>query len=1050
MLTAPAAHALLARASHPDGRRALLAALGFSALATLRFPRERALLGLGTTTAPAALWRTPEGIHAVLIDYPDAAPDATVLARLARSLDDAAPVAPTILVAASPSEVAFVVPIATGRVRAWRLEPAQLRPTDAETLVALHAARVPTDARLTRLQWGEVLGRDALTTRFYRDLERQVHRIADSAPDAAPADARRALALLHSSRLLFLAFLERKGWLDGDADFLRNHATRVTARVHDRVLAPLWFGTLNTPWPARAARARAFGRVPFLNGGLFARTPLEQRFHRWRIDDDALIGLLDGVFARYRLTARETQTTASEAAVDPEMLGRAFESLMASDERRRSGAFYTPPALVASIVDDAISDAMTSGGLDNDLLGAALASAPLSTRDATVVRDAVDGLRVLDPACGSGAFLVATLERLAGLGRIASDGDTIAARRRAILGRSIFGVDINPMAVWLCELRLWLSVVVDAEASDPMRVAPLPNLDRNIRVGDALGAPEPTLAGIDVRAMQRLRARYPRATGARKRELTRALEREERRFALATLDECLLRRSAERRDLLASARSRDLFGGRSAAGHSAARQRLRAEVRTLRGRIAKVRAGAAIPFAFASHFADVHAAGGFSLIVGNPPWVRPHELDPGARAGWLRRSALASVTPWRASPDEPAGFGVQLDVAALFIERALELAAPGGTIALLVPAKLWGSIAGSGVRAMLRDRATLVQLRDLIEAPALFAAVTYPSVLICRSTSSATVGPATISVHRTQGEVRWSAAPSALGIDADPRAPWLLHPPPVRRAFDRLARAGVHAHTLGLARPTLGVKTGCNDAFIVRCLTPPPATTVMIRDVEGVTGRIPRRFLRPLLRGESMRPWRAERGDDWIVWPYDEAGVLAALPPSLASWFAPRQRALRARTDARGDAPWWSLFRLDGAACAHARVVCADIGRHPRASVLLPGDEVVALNSCYVLRARTVAEADALATILNAGPMAAWLSAVAEPARGGYRRFLGWTLARLPLPREWDAAVQALAPIGASARCGTPAPAGAIAAAVLACYDVPARQVAPLMEWFPT
>src|ERR1019366_651541 len=116
-------------------------------------------------------------------------------------------------------------------------------------------------------------------------------------------------------------------------------------------------------------------------------------------------------------------------------------------------------------------------------------AARLGARDRERLGGALRGLRVLDPACGSGAFLVYLLERLAALAGAAGDARPVGARRRDILTQSIFGVDVNPTAVWLCELRLWLSVVIDSEEWDPLAVTPVPNLDRHGRVGDALGGP---------------------------------------------------------------------------------------------------------------------------------------------------------------------------------------------------------------------------------------------------------------------------------------------------------------------------------------------------------------------------------------------------------------------------------------------------------------------------------------------------------------------------------------------------------------------------------
>lgn len=210
-------------------------------------------------------------------------------------------------------------------------------------------------------------------------------------------------------------------------------------------------------------------------------------------------------------------------------------------------------------------------------------------------------------------------------------------------------------------------------------------------------------------------------------------------------------------------------------------------------------------------------------------------------------------------------------------------------------------------------------------------------------------------------------------------------------------------------------------------------------------------MLRPLVRGETLDPWRVV-AEEWIVWTHAPAasgavGPLAALPPHAAAWLAPWRHRLAARSDARGAAPWWSLFRTESADAARARVVWADVGRAPRAMVLPPGDATVPLNTCYVARAPSLADAHALAALLNGPVAAAWLNVLAEPAQGGYRRYLGWTVALLPLPRDWARARAFLAPIGERAFARESIPDAELRDAALAAYDLTAETVKPLLSW---
>src|SRR6185437_12495989 len=185
-------------------------------------------------------------------------------------------------------------------------------------------------------------------------------------------------------------------------DFLAGTFDRCMATgggFHPRILLPLFFGTLNTRHARRAAAARALGRIPFLNGGLFARTVVERRLSRSLFPDDELGALFGELFARYRFTAREESAELTELAVDPEMLGKAFESLMRRQDRKSSGSFYTPHSLVARVADAALARALR---VSPETCHAA-SIAELSDISRQSLRQRLDEITVLDPACGSGA-----------------------------------------------------------------------------------------------------------------------------------------------------------------------------------------------------------------------------------------------------------------------------------------------------------------------------------------------------------------------------------------------------------------------------------------------------------------------------------------------------------------------------------------------------------------------------------------------------------------------------------------------------------------------
>ncbi|MHB1313811.1 MAG: Eco57I restriction-modification methylase domain-containing protein, partial [Gemmatimonadaceae bacterium] len=651
MLTTPDAAALLQRATRRTGRTALLRALSFALPAGALDAATATRLGIDEALVRAEVAAGPGTLRAVLIETPAGAALRDTISRAARRIASRSPELLWLVLAHSRGgDLAIAVPSAGGAdsTGAMVVDVTHVRPSDAETFAALVAATGALDLD-THLRWREVLGRDALTRRFYRDLEATVHALADGAQGYAPGDVRQALALRCVSRLLFLSFLEAKGWLDDDRAFLSRQVATRGEQLHRTLLEPLFFGTLNAPYARRAAAARAFGRLPFLNGGLFMRDALEKRHRHLRFADADIAHAVGTLLGRYRVTAHEGSPDFNEAAVDPEMLGRAFESLMASDDRRSTGAFYTPPALIAHVFDQALDAAMPDVAC-RALLDEARAGRVGDATAATRLRAALGDLRMLDPACGTGAFLVHALVTLSRLLGNAHDARADHVRRREVLARSIFGVDINPTAVWLCELRLWLAVVVDMPERDPLRVPPLPNLDRNIRCADALAGPafddpRDTDAGA-----ARLRDRYARATGPRKLALQRQLDRAERELAVDGMLDRVARNVARRRDLVCALRGLDLFGRRRAATSTerAALNAWRSEARSLRRSLAALRAGGAVPFGFATHFGDVARRGGFDLVIGNPPWVRLHRIPPSERDR-LRASYVSfRNAAWRA------------------------------------------------------------------------------------------------------------------------------------------------------------------------------------------------------------------------------------------------------------------------------------------------------------------------------------------------------------------------------------------------------------------
>ncbi len=570
----------------------------------------------------------------------------------------------------------------------------------------------------------EALAATGVDQKFFAGFRLTLDRVIASLPGRIPFAERHALALLQLTRILFLYFVEAKGWM-GRGRVLREEVDHCLLRrrsLHRDLLDPLFFGTLNRPYPDRSRLARRFGPVPFLNGGLFEPHPLERR---WRVTlaTPVLREAFDALFERFHFAL----STDGGEAIAPDMLGRVFEGVMDPAERHRSGTYYTPSALVEALVRDALV-AWLSARLR---ISPGDAEGRLAEPD-ILTRRTLRRIRVLDPAVGSGAFLLGALRLIAGPPR---NGAHRGARLRAILGACLFGVDRNAAAVRLAELRLWLEVIAAEPADSPGRVTPLPNLDALVRQGDSLLDPGYGLPFRPVpqasEELSRARRQVVHASGPVKRQAAQRLQRAERALAETMLGEGITRAERAIEDRLEAARAATLFGERrgltrddrvALAGLRTTRAEFRRRLREL------ARTGAVPWFHYPVHFADIERRGGFDLVIGNPPWVRSEALPA------PERRYLAERFRWF-SPERSGGSGYRHlpDLSVAFLERAVELAAPAGVIAFLLPSKLTTTGYAAVARGALARSTTILAAADLRHDPrSSFDATVYPMALITR------------------------------------------------------------------------------------------------------------------------------------------------------------------------------------------------------------------------------------------------------------------------------------------------------------------------------
>ncbi|UTC78840.1 class I SAM-dependent DNA methyltransferase [Treponema sp. OMZ 799] len=295
-------------------------------------------------------------------------------------------------------------------------------------------------------------------------------------------------------RLVFLQFLQKKGWLgvpsdkdwgDGNKNYLQDLFT--TSKEQDnfltKVLDPLFFETLNNDRKEKDYIIQEIlgknQKIPYLNGGLFEA----DKFDKCNIVFSAnLFKELFDFFARYNFTIDENDPNEKEIGVDPEMLGRIFENLL--EDNKDKGAFYTPKEIVEYMCRESIiAYLITQTNLkEKDLRHFVLDSIlNFSDKEQKDILTKLKNVKICDPAVGSGAFPMGILKELLHCRLLLEKNVNANTIKKEIVKNNIYGVDIEKGAIDIARLRFWLSIIVDEDI--PM---PLPNLDYKIMQGDSL------------------------------------------------------------------------------------------------------------------------------------------------------------------------------------------------------------------------------------------------------------------------------------------------------------------------------------------------------------------------------------------------------------------------------------------------------------------------------------------------------------------------------------------------------------------------------------
>ena len=338
----------------------------------------------------------------------------------------------------------------------------------------------------------------------------------------------------------------QKNWREGSKNFLRdlfNYSCEHKGSFYENYLKPLFYDTLNKNRGSYGYSHTFHCRIPYFSGGLFEPIQgYDWQSNRFDIPDSVFSssesdGIFD-IFDRYNFTMCEDEPLEKEVAIDPEMLGKIFENLLEVKDKKSKGAFYTPREIVqymcretlikqiawkTGISDETIRNFVKYGEYWNEADIALIYSGNISNLNISSELFAFEysgeiktnrlydidcilaTIKIVDPAVGSGAFLLGMITEIVRIRQMITPYilALVDARTKKILScerssynlkynaikESVYGVDTELSAVDITRLRLWLSLIIDADlvgAGDNLNSSALPNLDCKIVRADSL------------------------------------------------------------------------------------------------------------------------------------------------------------------------------------------------------------------------------------------------------------------------------------------------------------------------------------------------------------------------------------------------------------------------------------------------------------------------------------------------------------------------------------------------------------------------------------
>ena len=699
-------------------------------------------------------------------------------------------------------------------------------------------------------------------------------------------------------RLVFCWFLkQKKGHLNKSlipSEILSVSAVKIIGDYYHSVCVPLFFEVLNKPQPSRPtfiSHSELFGKVPFLNGGLFQdhaednhkfnrTTGMSERRGVVNVPD-VWFSELFKIFEEYNFTIDENTSIDTELSIDPEILGRIFENLLAevnpetgASARKSTGSFYTPREIVDFMVEESLIShlktktkisekkirALSSYDLEDD------ASYPVDQQERKLLVEEIHNTTVLDPACGSGAFPIGVLQRLAHMLEVLDPECSIYlnkvppemrrqlqkhsltyVRKLGIIRECIHGVDIQPIAIDISRLRCFLTLIVDQQVDDnaPNRgIEPLPNLDFKFVCANTLIKPPfvsdaTSLFGDEfaISLGELVDEYFAPVDQLHKLETARKLQQLINDKTNKELENIIKSYS-----YLKNEKHKKVLAQQNEKSDTE-----RIQINSLWKSYENIFQNKPVGFFDIRYFFPaVSRNGGFNIVIGNPPYVRQEEF-----------SNIKPVLK------EQYGdfYNGRADLYTYFIARGITLLKEGGTLTFITSNKFFVRGYGENTRSLFTKDVSLQKVVNFGELP-VFQASVDSAIVLAKNTKPKEEDSLDFAQAKTEADIKnihefFETKKGAIKLTSLGSGVWSLQDSEKLTVLNKIKS---QKNTLGAyykGNIFAGIKTGYDRAFVIsesirlELLKKDPKSTQLIK---------------PWLRGKDVRKWQTSYKNLYVIY----------------------------------------------------------------------------------------------------------------------------------------------------------------------------------------